>query len=367
MERGMKVPRFDARGELRALGPELLEAVERVLASGELLHGRETKAFERAMAASLGGGDGVAVATGTDAITLALMGLGIGPGDEVLTVANAGVPGAMAIRRAGARARFVDIDPATGLMDLEACVAAIGSKTRAVLAVHLYGNVLNVPALRDATDDRLFVVEDCAQAQGAKLDGVPVGTLGSVAAFSFYPTKNLGALGDGGMVWSADAALAERVRSLAAYAADASGAAVQEGLNSRLDEIQAAALLVKWPHLAGRLRRRRALVDRYERQLPPSARRFAPTPNAELAPHLFVVRVPRRDAIRGELRARGVDTGVHYAQPAHTMPAFAGDGEDPIALPETVRACAEVLSLPLYPQLTDAQVDYVCEQLVSLL
>lgn len=355
---------FDYRAELVSIRAEVLSAVERVLDSGMLILGPEVEGFEKAMAESLGGGHAVGVASGTDALIVAMLAHGIKPGDEVITVAATAVPTANAIQRTGAVPVFCDIDPATGLMDLRQVEALVTAKTRAVIPVHLYGNAVDMPALLSLPAlKNLLVLEDCAQAQGGVLGGKPIGSFGHAAAFSFYPTKNLGAYGDGGLCFTNDAALAETMRQVRRYGFSKRDYAAGPGLNSRLDELHAAMLHVKLMRLAAGLQRRRALSAIYDRELPSHIERFETTPGCEHARHLYVVKVDDRDRVAERLAERGIESGVHYRYPLHQMPGFAEARTPAGGLPHTERHCARVLSLPLHPGLSEADVVTVCKAL----
>ena len=360
-----RLPTFDLRAQLDLVRADVLAAVERVLDSGQVILGPEVEAFEREFAATLGPElHGVGAASGTAALSLALRALGVGPGDEVVTVANTAVATVAAIRELGATPVFCDVAAETALMDLERLPARLTDRTRAVVPVHLYGNPVDVTALRDLLAGRdVGLVEDCAQAAGATLHGQPVGAGADVAAFSFYPTKNLGAYGDAGLCATRDPALAETLRSLRSYGQAGGPASQREGVNARLDELQAAILRAKLPHLPRWVEQRRALADRYLDRLPEAVTPFATTPDAEHARHLFVVRVARRDAVRAALDARGVATGVHYPLPIHRMPAYAFLGLGEGSLPVSERLADELLTLPLYPELAPADVDRVCAAL----
>lgn len=360
----MNVPMFDYLAQFRALEPEFRSAIDRVLGSGLLILGPEVEAFEREMAAQLGPGQVVGVNSGTDALVLALTALGVGAGDEVITVANTAVPTVSAIRELGAVPVFCDIDPTTCLLDVGAVRTT--AKTRAVVAVHLYGNCVDITALRAKVGDHIAIVEDCAQAHGASWRDRPAGTMGDAAAFSFYPTKNLGAYGDGGAVYCADPARAAVIRSLRMYGFEGQYYAEREGRNSRLDPIQAAILRVKLPHLGAAVARRRAIAAQYDRLLSPSVKRVVAAPDVAHGYHLYVVRVPERERLRTALRERGIQTGVHYPHPIHLMRGYAFLGYTPGSLPETERAADEVMSLPLYPELDDAAVEYVATTLNQL-
>jgi dTDP-4-amino-4,6-dideoxygalactose transaminase len=340
---------------------EFAAAVWRVLDRGWYILGPEVEAFEAAFAAYHGPGlHAVGVANGTDAIELALRATGVGPGDEVITVAHTAVATVCAVERAGAKPVLVDVDPVTCTIDPAAVRAAITPRTRAVVPVHLYGHPADMPALLEvARPANLLVVEDCAQAHGARLGARPVGTFGHLAAFSFYPTKNLGALGDGGAVLTDDPALAGRARRLRNYGQTDRYHHAERGVNSRLDELQAALLGVGLAYLDEHNAERRRLAGRYLNRL--EGVTLSPErPGAHHVYHLFVVRHPRRDWLRQRLHALGVGTLIHYPIPAHLQPAYADLGYRPGSLPATERAAAEVLSLPLYVGLTDAEVDHVC-------
>lgn len=359
------IPFFDYRPEYRRLRTDLDQAIARVLASGRLILGPEVEAFEREMAELAGAAHGVGVASGTDAIVLALRVLGVGAGDEVITVANAGAPPVAAIRAAGATPRFVDVEPGTLLMDPGALEAAIGERARAILPVHLYGQPAPLDEiLAIAGRCGLPVVEDCAQAHGATYRGRPVGGQGRIGCFSFYPTKNLGAYGDGGMCVTGDAALAESLREQRMYGFRGDRESHVEGLNSRLDELQAAVLRVKLRSLAATNEERRHLAARYARGLAETAwRPVESAPGRGHVWHLHVVRGPGRERAMGALEAAGIGCGVHYPVAAHLMEAWRASGPGPGALPVTERACAQVLSLPLWPGLGERAVDEVVRAL----
>jgi dTDP-3-amino-2,3,6-trideoxy-4-keto-D-glucose/dTDP-3-amino-3,4,6-trideoxy-alpha-D-glucose/dTDP-2,6-dideoxy-D-kanosamine transaminase len=355
---------FDYRAELAPMRGEVLSAVERVLDSGMLILGPEVEAFEKSMAASLGTAHAVGVASGTDALIVALLSLGVQPGDEVITVANTAVATANAIQRAGAVPVFCDLDPKTGLLDIARVRELVTEKTRAVIPVHLYGNAVDVPRLTQLLEGtNVFVLEDCAQAHGATLRGAAIGSLGRAAAFSFYPTKNLGAFGDGGLCVTQDGALADVMRQVRRYGFAKRDYAVGPGMNSRLDELHAAMLSVKLRSLPAQIAKRRQLASAYDHGLPAAVQRLETTAGCEHARHLYVVRVPERDVVAARLAEQGVETGVHYRYPLHQMPAFAGARTSAGGLPHTERHCAEVLSLPLHPALTEADVQTVCSLL----
>jgi dTDP-3-amino-3,4,6-trideoxy-alpha-D-glucose transaminase len=359
----MNVPFLDFTRLAAAEREEMLAAFERVHASGRYILGAEVEAFEAAFAAFTGAPVAVGCASGTDAITLALCALGVGAGDDVLTVSMTCAPTAIGIVNAGARPVFVDVDPASLLMDPGRLAAAWTPRTRAVLPVHLYGRPAPMPEIvAFARAKGLLVVEDCAQAHGARLFGRSVGTFGDAAAWSFYPTKNLGALGDAGIVTTADREIAGRIRRLRMYGYATKNDAQEAGFNSRLDELQAALLRARLARLPEGNRRRVALAARYDAALAGAvATPPPPAPGAGPCHHLYVVRVPQRDDLRDRLSRRGIGTDVHYPVAVHQQPAFAACPRGP--LPETERAVAEVLSLPLYPELSDAEADDVAAAL----
>lgn len=368
---GKGVPAIDLLGEYESIRDEIDAAVQRVLSSGWYILGREVAAFEEEFAAYLAirGGDPVTcigVASGTDALQIALMACGIEHGDEVITVSHTAVATAAAITLAGAIPIFVDIDPATYTMDPTVLEAAITPRTRAVIPVHLYGHPADMDAiLAVARRHGLRVIEDCAQAHGARYKGCAVGTVGDLGCFSFYPTKNLGAMGDGGAVVSRDPALAERVHLLREYGWRPESRYVSQvtGMNSRLDEVQAAILRAKLGHLDAWIESRRAVAEWYSQLLPEGVVQPVELLGCEHVYHLYVVRVPERDAVRAQLSAAGVGTGIHYPVPIHRQPAYAGAANAARSLPSTEAAAGEILSLPMFPGLDREQVEAVVSEL----
>jgi dTDP-4-amino-4,6-dideoxygalactose transaminase len=364
----VSIPAVDLAGQYRALRTEIDAAVNRVLAGGWYILGEETRAFEAEFAAYVGAEHGVGVASGTDALILALRAVGVGAGDEVITVSHTAVATVAAVEQAGARPVLVDIDPATFTIDPAQVEAAISSRTRAIVPVHLYGHPADMdPILAVARQHDLAVVEDCAQAHGARYRGRPVGSLGDVAAFSFYPTKNLGAAGDGGMVVTNRADVAEQLRLLRQYGWARRYVSQVKGSNSRLDELQAAILRVKLRHLDEWNERRRELAARYAALLRETDL-VLPRAVGDVTHvyHLYVVRAQERDALLAHLHERGIGAQVHYPVPVHLQPAYADLGLGPGSLPETERVAAEVLSLPLYPEISEAAIGYVSETIQSL-
>jgi dTDP-4-amino-4,6-dideoxygalactose transaminase len=352
-----------------ALGPQhqpLAAAFHRrlddVLAGDAFVGGPWLERFERQWAAYCGVEHAIGVANGTDAIELILRGLGIGPGDEVIVPANTFIATAAAVVAVGATPVFVDVDPGSLLLTEAGVLAAIGPLTAAVIVVHLYGQPADVGAIRMVADRHgIAVVEDAAQAHGAAVGDRRVGSLARAGAFSFYPGKNLGALGDGGSVVTDDASLADRIRSLANHGRGrVPGQHIEVGRNSRLDGLQAAFLSEKLPHLDRSNARRRELADRYRRLLADIPVAFVETrAGVEAVYHLLVVQVAERDRFRQRLAERGVDTSIHYPIACHRQPAM--ERFAPGYLPISERAASRLVSLPLYPTMPDGHVDRVCE------
>jgi dTDP-4-amino-4,6-dideoxygalactose transaminase len=348
-------------------------AIARTLESGWYILGKETAAFEAEFAAAMGNRHGVGVGSGTDALIVALRALGIGPGDGVVTVSHTAVATVAAIELVGATPLVIDIDRATCNMDaseLARVLAAPPAEIRriaAVLAVHLYGQPADLAAIGALSRKHgVRLIEDCAQSQGALFDGRVAGRFGDVACHSFYPTKNLGAFGDGGMVTTDDDALAGELRAIREYGwRQERYVSERTGMNSRLDELQAAILRVKLPRLAADNVRRRAIAARYDSGLRNVGNMVAipgRDPRTEHVFHQYVVRCPRRDALRRALQEAGIGTNIHYPVPIHLQPAYRGRiASGPSGLAQTEAAAREVLSLPMYPQLSDAAVDRVIE------
>ncbi len=362
----MPIPFNQLKTQHAALRAELRAAFERVLDSGYLVLGTEVAAFEAAFAAACGCAHGVGLANGTEEIQLGLTALGVGPGDEVITVSHTAVPTVSALTAAGAVPVLVDVDEATMTMDPARLEERVTARTKAVVPVHLYGHPCDMdPILAVARRHGLKVLEDAAQAHGARYKGRPVGSLGDACAWSFYPTKNLGAVGDGGMVTTNDPAVAERVRGLRAYGQTSRYVHASKGINSRLDELQAAFLRAKLPHLAGWNAARRERAARYGALLR-GVRAPTTAPWAEHAWHLYVVRAARRDELQAGLAARGVGTLIHYPIPVHRQAAYQELAEQAPYLPVTERIAAQILSLPLSPELPLADVDAVAHAVNEL-
>jgi dTDP-4-amino-4,6-dideoxygalactose transaminase len=366
------IPQMDPGAGYRAQAVAIDAAVARVLASGWYVLGPEVAAFEAAFAEQFGLGHAVGVASGTDALTLALHALGVGPGDRVATVAHTAVATVAAIELAGAEPVLVDIDPGAMTLDPVALERTLDASPgiRAVVPVHLYGLPADMPAIvAIARRHGVLIVEDCAQAHGARIGDQAVGSFGDAAAFSFYPTKNLGCFGDGGLVTTQDPSLAQRLRELREYGWRVRYVSETRGFNSRLDELQAAILAARLPHLETGNARRRAIAERYRSALRDVGVRFQTLRSGAVsAAHQFVIAHPQRDEILDRLRQAGVGVGIHYPVPVHRQPAYEGRvAQGAGGLAATERAAHEVLSLPLYPELSDQAVERVIRVLIEVL
>jgi dTDP-4-amino-4,6-dideoxygalactose transaminase len=361
-----RVGLLDLTREYRAHRRELLGACERVLERMHLLGGEEVRAFETEMAAYLGVRHVRGVASGTDALLLAILAAGIAPGDEVVLPANAFVAAVEAIHRAGARAvasdiRLDDLGP-----DAEDVAARITPRTRAILVVHLHGLPVDMrPILALADERRLVVLEDCSHAHGATLDGRRVGSFGIAGAFSLGVVKNLAAYGDAGLVSTDDATIAERVKLLGTHGQAKKNQHEVYGTNSRLDELQAAMLRVKLRLLDARNRRRAEIAAYYGDRFRGLVRTPPREPRRVHVYHQYVVRTPARDALRDHLAAADIETGVHYPVPLHRQPAWRDAYGETAALPRAERAACEMLSLPVHADLSDAEVDRVADAVVA--
>lgn len=348
------IPFVDLRAAYHRLRTEIDAAVADVLEGGWYILGEQVSAFEEEFAAYLSRESVVSVASGTDAVLLALRACGVGPGDEVITVSHTAVATVAAIELCGAIPRLVDIESETLTMDPWKFRAAITPRTRAVVPVHLYG----CPARMDdilaiAREHDLIVIEDCAQAHGARYAGRMVGTMGDAAAFSFYPTKNLGAMGDGGAVATSRADVAERLRLLRQYGWKERYISDVPGYNSRLDELQAAILRVRLRHLDEENDARHRLAAAYDAHLADlPIVRPVPRPEDHHVYHLYAIQTERRDELRAFLQGRGIGTAVHYPVPVHRQPAYERLGYGLGSLPVTERAAERLVSLPMYPDLS---------------
>ena len=372
------IPAADPAAGVRIQKKEIMEAVERVLDSGSYILGPEVEAFEKTFSALSGTRWGVAVASGTDALELALRAIGISSNDAVVTVSHTSVATVAAIERSGAIPILIDIDPHTGTL-CPKCLAAVLKdyrnlpgchrvRVKAVIPVHIYGFPADMPSIcAIASHHGVAVIEDCAQAHGALIDGKPVGGFGTAGAFSFYPTKNIGAIGDAGIVVTNDELRFLSLLQLRQYGWSRRYISEIQGINSRLDELQAAILLVRLKKMAENIESRRRIASRYDERL-----RFLPIHLPPQAPsgwlhayHLYVIRTPARDALRAYLASRGIYTAVHYPVPVHRQPAYSSSVIFPGELPVTDATADQILSLPMYPELEDIQVDRICNAIVG--
>lgn len=353
------IPFLDLKASYDALAPELDAAVLRASRSGWYIGGPEVEAFEQAFASYVGAGHCVGVGNGLDALTLALRALEVGPGDEVIVPSNTFIATWLAVSAVGATPVPVEPAPGSHVIDVAGITARLSARTRVIMPVHLYG----VPADMDAIcalarQHQLYVVEDAAQAHGAAVRGQRIGSHGDVVAWSFYPGKNLGALGDGGAVTTNDASLATRIRRLGNYGSSVKYYNEVQGVNSRLDPVQAAVLSVKLAHLEQWNQQRQHIAQRYLAGLAGLSLQLPQVPDwATPAWHLFVVRTAQRQALQAALQAAGIQTLIHYPVPPHRQQAYAAYAS--WSLPQAEQAAGQVLSLPIGPQLTLAQVDQV--------
>ena len=361
----MNIPLVDLRAQYQNIQPEIDAVVARVLANAEFIGGRPVLAFEQAFASYCGVKHCVGVGNGTDALVIALKALGIGPGDEVLVPANSFIATSEAVTLVGARVVFVDIDRRTFNMDVCKIAEKITPRTRVIIPVHLYGQPAEMDSIMElAAKHNLKVIEDAAQAHGATYKGRRIGTFGSLACFSFYPGKNLGAYGDGGAVVTNDDQLAHKVRLISNHGSVQKYDHPCEGMNSRLDGLQAAILHVKLNHLTAWTERRRAIASAYSERL----RGLNLVAPAELERvqsvfHLYVIRVRHgmRDRLLEFLKTKGIFAGIHYPTALPNLKAYAHFGHQEADFPEATKASKEILSLPIYPELEETQMQYVTE------
>jgi dTDP-4-amino-4,6-dideoxygalactose transaminase len=363
--RVQKVPLNDTRRQYSDLAEELDEAVRRVMAGGWYILGREHDAFEEELAAYCQTSHAVAVANGTDALELSLRALGCGPGDEVITAANAGGYTTTACLLVGVTPVFADIDPDSLEISPASVAEALTGRTKAVVVTHLYGKMADIEGVQRAVAGRgIRIIEDCAQAHGAMRGGERAGSFGDLAAFSFYPTKNLGAMGDGGAIVTDCAELADRLRQLRQYGWDEKyHAAIAGGRNSRMDEIQAAILRRKLPRLDHWNERRRAIVTQYRHAAANTSLRIVHEEGSDYVAHLCVARHPDRDGLRRFLEARGVSTAIHYPVPDHRQPSLEGLPWRKADLGVTEAAVDEIVTLPCFAEMTQEEIDHVCDAL----
>ena len=355
------IPLVDLKAQYRALKPEIDQAIQRVLDNAQFILGPAVSSFEQDFAAFCHSTDAIGVNSGTSALHLALLAAGVRPGDEVITVPFTFVATVAAIEYAQARPVFVDIEPTYFTMDPAKIERAVTPRTKAIVPVHLYGQPADMDAIRDVADrHRLIVIEDACQSHGSEYKGRRCGSMGLLGCFSFYPGKNLGAYGEGGAIVTSDPALATKVRLLRSWGEEVRYEHKHRGFNYRMDGVQGAVLGVKLKYLEAWTEARRSHAAEYTRRLNGTAA-SAPTerPASRHVYHQYVVRVPERDAWRAALTEAGVQTGVHYPIPVHLQPAYADLGYSSGDFPIAEQAAAEVLSLPMFPEMTDQQIESI--------
>ena len=361
----MRVPLSDPKRQYLSLADKIDAVVQSVMSGGWYIFGREHDAFEREFAAYCQRQHTVAVANGTDALEIALRALGCGRGDEVITVANAGGYTTMACVQLGVMPVYVDIEPTTLTMSPASVVQALSPRTKAVVVTHLYGMMADLAGICQAIDGRgIHIVEDCAQAHGAMRQGRRAGSFGDLAAFSFYPTKNLGAMGDGGAIVTEDGEIASRLRKLRQYGWEEKyKSVVPGGRNSRMDELQAAILRQKLPCLDRWNQQRRDIVARYHEATRETRLQLVHAAHSDFVAHLCIARHPDRDALRCRLEEKGVSTAIHYPILDHHQPSIQGMPWRAMELPATNSAQAEILTLPCFPEMTESEINYVCDMI----
>jgi len=362
------IPFVDLKAQYASIKPEVDAAIQGVLESCQFTLGKEVATFEEEFAAYSGSAFAVGVNSGTSALHLALLAAKVGPGDEVITVPFTFVATVAAIHYTGAKTVLVDIDPSTFTMDAAAIEAAITPRTKAIIPVHIYGQPADMdPILQVARKHGLTVIEDAAQAHGAEYKGRRVGALGEMGCFSFYPGKNLGAYGEGGMFVTGDPGLARTVRMLRDWGAEHKYQHVLKGYNYRLEGLQGAVLRVKLRHIEAWTEARRAIARRYDELLEGSGIVTPrPAPNTRHVFHIYAIRAARREKLQSALHASGIQTGIHYPIPVHLLPAYADLGYAAGQFPHSEKAAAEVLSLPMYPELTASMQEEVAAALIKL-
>jgi dTDP-4-amino-4,6-dideoxygalactose transaminase len=365
------IPLVDLKTQYEQHKDEFQAAINQVLSTTAFVLGKEVEAFEKNFAAFIGTAHAVGVASGTDALHLALRAAGIGPGDEVITVTNSFFATVAGIELAGARPVLVDCEPDTCLIDMKAAARAVTPRTRAIMPVHLFGQVAAMDEIMSlAAQHNLAVIEDACQAHGARYKNRGAGSIGKAAAFSFFPGKNLGAFGDGGAVTTNDAAIYEKLTALRNYGSPKKYHHPTFGMNSRLDSIQAAVLNVKLKYLASWNEARQKAAARYRKNLAgnPHITLPAEARDSTHVYHLFVIQVDgSRDRILEQLAAEGIFCGIHYPIPIHLQAACAALGYKEGDFPHAEALARKILSLPVYPEITDEQIDLVCDRLTSLL
>jgi dTDP-4-amino-4,6-dideoxygalactose transaminase len=361
-----QVPFVDLHAQHAPLAGAIERAIHDLIARGDFIMGEAVERFETEYAAYIGSRHAIGVGTGLSAIELALRAFDVGPGDEVITPANTFIATVLAIMAVGATPVFVDVDAATYGIDARAIGAAITSRTRAVVPVHLYGQPVDLDAVTAvARRHNLVLIEDAAQAHGARYDGQRTGSFGDAAAFSFYPSKNLGALGDGGMITTSDDRAAARLRLLRNYGQRVKYYHAVAGTNSRLDTLQAAVLSIKLPHLDGWNASRRAHAAAYTARLGTRVQTPVAAANVEHIYHLYVIQTAERQVLEQRLKARQIHTGIHYPVPAHLQEACAPLGYEAGDFPVTEAAASRILSLPMFAELTERQIEHVADVVLA--
>lgn len=359
----MEIPLVDLKAQYASIKPEVDAAIKRVVDNTSFILGQEVTEFEQAFARYVGAKGAVGVASGTSALQLSLLACGVGPGDEVITTAHTFIATAEAVSQTGARPVFVDIDPQTYNLDPSRVEAAITPRTKAILPVHLYGQPADLGALMEIAErHHLYLIEDAAQAHGAEYKGQRCGSIGHLSCFSFYPGKNLGAYGDAGGVTGNDEALLTKVRKLRDHGRMTKYEHDEIGFGERIDALHAAILSAKLPHLEAWTEARRSHARLYNEMLAGSDL-VTPVESPEVRHvyHLYVIRTERRGAILDHLKQKGIGAGIHYPIPLHRQPAYLKQGYGDVSLPITEQAAQEIVSLPMYPELTAEQLTYVAE------
>ena len=358
----MRIPLVDLKNQYQNIKEEVLSEISEALDSMQLFLGKNVQALESEFAGFCGTEFAIGVSSGTDALHIALRACGIGPGDEVITVSHTFIATVEAIILAGAKPVLVDINPETYNMDTSQLKKAITSKTKAIIPVFMYGHPADMdPIIGIARAHGLKIIEDACQAHGSEYKGRRAGSIGDVGCFSFYFTKNLGAYGEGGIITTSDPEIAQRCRMLRDHGQNEKYRHAIIGMNGRLDELQAAVLRIKLPHLEDWIEKRRSLAQAYNEGLPDSIIKPQEMPWAKHVYHLYVVRIQEREQLRESLESKGISTGMHYPIPVHLQEAWRASGGEKLSLPVTESITKEILSLPIYPELTIEEVDIVCK------
>ena len=362
----MKVPFVDLKAQYQSIKTEMDNAIQEVIENTAFIGGAGVKAFEANFANLLGVEHVVSCANGTDSLYIIMKALGIGPGDEVITVANSWISSSETIGQTGAKPIFVDIEPTYLSMDVQLLEQKITPKTKAVIAVHLHGQMADIEAIKNICEKhQLFLIEDCAQSHLSEANGKIAGTIGTAGSFSFYPGKNLGAYGDAGCIVTNDAQLATKCRMFANHGALKKHHHEIEGINSRLDGLQAAVLNVKLPYLKAWTAARQQNANMYRAALSaiPQIKCIAEKPNTQHSYHLFIILSEERDALKAHLEAAGIETAIHYPTPLPLLQAYTSDGYTAADFPHATKASSQMLSLPMYADLTEIQINYICNQI----